>query len=128
MMLATPVAAGIGQLGFTLEEAAEADRLDPDTGYYDFGGGAGGGGGGAGSEILRSSIRTAGNILTSVFTPPAYQSVGPGGTTTIRYPNVPTTIPGSGGAPIVPGTGITNTTIMIIAAAIVGLMLMNRGR
>lgn len=84
--------------------------------------------GSSASDSLIAALRGGFNLLTAVLSPPAYRSTGPGGTTEIRYPNVPSTIPGYPSTAVVPGTGITNTTIMIIAAAVVGLMLMSRGR
>lgn len=140
MMLNTPVQAAPARAA--LNAAALAQRAGRGAGAAGLGQGAwddpsawdvstmAAGGSSTWERILAPVIPGTMNILTSVLTPPAYQTTTmPGGSqTTVRYPNVPSTIPGYPSTAIVPGTGITNTTLMIIAAAVVGLVLMSRGR
>jgi len=62
------------------------------------------------------------NLITAMYSPPAYKTVtGPGGSTTeIRVPGTVT------GQPPQVAAGFSSTTIMVVVAAVVVMMMMNR--
>jgi hypothetical protein len=90
------------------------------------------GGGYSMSSFWQDITRGGLDIARAVFTPPAYQSTGPSGSTTIRIPGAtgsPTPAPGERpGYPTAPSIfGMsTGTAIAVGLAAVVGIVLITR--
>lgn len=82
----------------------------------------GGGSSDALAKLLAPVVPGVMNLVTAMYSPPAYETVtGPGGSrTTIRVPGTVT------GQPPQTVAGINTNTIMIVAAVAVAMLMMNR--
>ena len=84
----------------------------------------GGGTSGELARLLAPVVPGVMNLVTAMYSPPAYRTVTrPGGSTTeIRVPGTVT------GQPPQVAAGFSSTTIMVVVAAVVVVMMMQRGR
>ena len=74
-------------------------------------------------------VKSVSSMVTGMFAPPTYQSTGPSGSTTIRYPTgIPTSTVGAASLIAATGTGISTTTLLMIAlVGVVAVMAMKKG-